>query len=63
MPIPHATLVAPSGPELRITVEILRIPGFYDRNALPPEHFQGGNCLSDSAFFSEIPSDFVALVD
>jgi len=56
-------LVASSGPEFRIPVEILRIPVFRDRNDLPPKHFQGGNCLSDSAFFSEITSDFVDVVE
>jgi len=56
-------LVASSGPEFRILVEILRIPVFCVRNDLPPEHFQGGNCLSDSAVFSEISSDFVDVVE
>jgi len=34
-------------------VKILWILDFYDWNALLPEHFQGGNCLSDSAVFSK----------
>jgi len=44
-------LVAYSGPELLIPVDILRIPALGDRNTLPAEHLPARNCLSDSAFF------------
>jgi len=55
-------LVASSGLEVQILVEILWIPDFHDQNALLPEHFQGGNCLSDSVFF-KITSNIIEVVD
>jgi len=56
-------IVASSGPEFRILVEVLQIPVCCDQNDLPPEHFQGRNCLSDSAVFFKITSNFVEVVD
>jgi len=45
------SLVAFSGLEIQILMEILWILVFHNQNGLPPEHFQGRNGLSDSSFF------------
>jgi len=47
-------LVASSGLEFQIPVEILWIADFCDWNALLPKQFHGENCLSMSAVSSKI---------